>query len=723
MSSTSLFDEQITERLDRLLALTGRRCYVIGSLSGEFPDLGHHLPGEMGGIWAAPIKLADGFWFGLSDRRDEPRTAWMHGPTCKRFRMQPGRAEREFLLDAGGVPIEAVQRVMVPEHEPGVLASVTLRNKSGVTANLTLNWLVRWDIQGAWWSNWPDRPDEAEFMDGWGGVVAWDGGRQEWSGAMLSELTPNAHEIGRDMWGPEQPGSLHGEEGMKRGGILPNPEELQGAGISSRLDYDLALPPGESLTIRFVLAGSMGGATPARHKAADMLARYEELWLAKTAAMERLITDASSIETPDASMDRAYSLQNVCLDLLTMEAPGVAWGAVAGLPSFAWFFGCDTYYSVSGLLVSGQPESAIATLRLLANYARRQGGRVPHEITPTGTLFNPGNTIETPQFVTSIEHAYRWTGDRAFLEEMYGLCKEAIFDYVLGECDPDGTYLPDGPGLLELSSAGRGKKLDVAAALHQGLSSLAYMAAAVGDPQTARKCEQVRVRVHEAINEHFWMAERGEYVWRIEQDLSVSPEEPAHSYVMMEMGVLDGSDPLEAARIQSLFEKVEGPEHTGPGGVLHPGTSDFTMPIQNAIVALAEFQYGRPDRGLWYLQRMSELCDHWMPWAIPEFATMMGSYKPCFVQLWSSAAYNWLMVQGWFRLLPDPDRGVVLVRPQLPETWREARVKNLSLWGRRYDLSLRREAGGIEFGVVPLDGVGDHPFRVETPQSTPVHFT
>ena len=220
-----------------------------------------------------------------------------------------------------------------------------------------------------------------------------------------------------------------------------------------------------------------------------------------------------------------------------MEAPGVAVGVVAGLPSFAWYFGCDTYYSVSGLLVSGQGDAAISTLRLLANYARVQAGRVPHEITPTGRLFNPGNPVETGEFVTSVERAYRWTGDRAFLEEMYGVCKEGIFDYLLGVCDLDGTLLPDRPGLLELRSAGRGKKLDVAATLHQGLRSLEYLAGSVGDSETAARCKDVREKVGQAIDEHFWLPERGEYAWRIEQDLTVQPDEPAHTYAMMEMGV------------------------------------------------------------------------------------------------------------------------------------------------------------------------------------------
>jgi glycogen debranching enzyme len=450
----------------------------------------------------------------------------------------------------------------------------------------------------------------------------------------------------------------------------------------------------------------------------EMLARRDELLRQKREGQEQLVAEASSIRTPVASLDRIYDLQNVCLDMMTLELPGVGLGAVAGLPGFAWFFGCDTYYSVGGLLVSGQAQTAVDTLRILANYARTQRGRTPHEITPTGRLFNPGNAVESGEFATAVEHTYRWTGDRAFLEETYNVCREGIFDYLLGECAADGSFLPDGPGLLELSSAHRGKKLDVAVALYQGLGSLGYLAEAVGAAETVVRCVEVREKVRTAIERHFWQEERGEYVWRIEQDLSVRPDEPAHTYVMMEMAVLDGSDP----RLNGLFETIEGPEHTGPKGVIHPGTTDFVMPIQNAILALAELQYGRADRGLWYLERMAELCGYNMPGAIPEFEAEQGTAKACFLQLWSSAAFNWLMVQGWFRLLPDPQQEVVWVRPQLPSGWDSTQVRNLTIWGKRYNLTLQRRGNSIDLDVEPLSGGEAHPFRLDPQPSLPAVF-
>ncbi len=39
----------------------GDRLYMVGHQNGQFPDLGWHVTGEMGGIWDHPIKLMDGF--------------------------------------------------------------------------------------------------------------------------------------------------------------------------------------------------------------------------------------------------------------------------------------------------------------------------------------------------------------------------------------------------------------------------------------------------------------------------------------------------------------------------------------------------------------------------------------------------------------------------------------------------------------------------------------
>src|SRR5262245_10473379 len=52
---------------DKPYVAAGDRTYIIGTQDGNFPDLGRHVEGEMGGLWLHPIKLLDGYWARLTD--------------------------------------------------------------------------------------------------------------------------------------------------------------------------------------------------------------------------------------------------------------------------------------------------------------------------------------------------------------------------------------------------------------------------------------------------------------------------------------------------------------------------------------------------------------------------------------------------------------------------------------------------------------------------------
>jgi hypothetical protein len=435
-------DARVTENLDRPFAVTGRRAYLIGHMNGRFPDLGHHLPGEMGGLWAPPLKLADGFWFGLrapNGAKQDPPIAWFGPANSRSFTMKPGQAEREWALDLNGCRLVVRQQLLVPDDDPGLLIAVTVENHAAQPIDLALCWLTRFDVQGAWWSHWPDRPDEAEIDWHHGAVVAYDSGRPGWAAAMLADQPPLGVAAGASLWGEERTSSLDGTWGAEHGGIIPNPAELQGGGISGLLSYGLGLAAGQRADWRGVLAGSTTGAPQALTLAGDLLRRYDALVEEKRASAAALLVGAATVRSPRPDLDRVFAWQAPCLDMLTFDLPGVGRGLAAGLPGFAWYFGCDTYYSVGGLLVSGQAQTALAGLAILGQVGRAQHGRIPHEITQTGRLFNPGNAVEAAQFVIAVERTFRWTGDADFLARQYPVCRAAIFDYLLGECDPRGV--------------------------------------------------------------------------------------------------------------------------------------------------------------------------------------------------------------------------------------------------------------------------------------------
>ena len=58
-----------TEDLEHPYVTAGNRVYSVATQHGEFPEIGWRQPSEMSGVWDHPIKLLDGFWLGITDRK------------------------------------------------------------------------------------------------------------------------------------------------------------------------------------------------------------------------------------------------------------------------------------------------------------------------------------------------------------------------------------------------------------------------------------------------------------------------------------------------------------------------------------------------------------------------------------------------------------------------------------------------------------------------------
>src|SRR5215475_2240998 len=56
-----------TRLQDRREVAPGQRSYAVGFEDGRFYANGWHSTGEMGGVWAPPLKLLDGVWFGIDN--------------------------------------------------------------------------------------------------------------------------------------------------------------------------------------------------------------------------------------------------------------------------------------------------------------------------------------------------------------------------------------------------------------------------------------------------------------------------------------------------------------------------------------------------------------------------------------------------------------------------------------------------------------------------------
>ena len=68
----------------------GDRTYLIGTQDGNFPDMGQHVPGEMGGLWLPPIKLIDAFRASIEEAGTDEEFRWQKARRWSLIRMATG---------------------------------------------------------------------------------------------------------------------------------------------------------------------------------------------------------------------------------------------------------------------------------------------------------------------------------------------------------------------------------------------------------------------------------------------------------------------------------------------------------------------------------------------------------------------------------------------------------------------------------------------------------
>jgi hypothetical protein len=118
----------VTSRLDeRRYVASGSWAYVVGTEAGNFPAMGFHTRGEMGGVWS-PLKLLDGVWFAVDGH-------WLNDAT--RFTSGYGYTRMDF-PERSGLRISRTD--FVPDGDRTVVMRLWLRSTGTArTVNLSVD--------------------------------------------------------------------------------------------------------------------------------------------------------------------------------------------------------------------------------------------------------------------------------------------------------------------------------------------------------------------------------------------------------------------------------------------------------------------------------------------------------------------------------------------------------------------------------------------------------
>jgi glycogen debranching enzyme len=673
----------------------GDRVYMVGHQNGSFPDLGWHVKGEMGGIWDHPIKLMDGFEVTL-DWRDQS----LKLDSATSFVNYPYANIHTYNLSENNLQIERFQ--FVPDSKEGILIQYKLKSLSYKTQNFDFIFRGFSDLRPVWLgerTGMIDSEDKAEFLKNSNAWLIKDN-KNPWYVIFGTQLQPSEYSFEK---------SIH-----------------QGLGISGNLTYEISLQPNEIKVINFTIAGSYQSKEQAlatydsiQNKSSDYLIskklRYSEL------------AEQSKLTIPDKELQKAFEWLKYNCDWLIRDVPEVGRGITAGIPDYPWWFGVDSEYALQGYMAIGQTDIVYKTIHLLDSVSKavNGNGRILHEMSTNGAVFNKGNINETPQFASLIWQIYLWNGDLQFLEKYLPTVKKGL-NWLMSENDSNKNLFPDGFGMMEIHGLDS-EMIDVAVYTQKAFADASKMAKELREDSLASDYGKIARSLKDKINIDFWAEEFNSYAdfigtdeqalhliddaiiradtlnkpWAIEEleetkksILGNPSKEPRpfvlyHNWVVntpMEMKIAENEKAIKALQTSEKFVNPFGIFVTGIDRDASAGSDDGSfkgskifsytgavMTLPTGVQAIAENNYGRPDNALNYLKRMTRTFSYALPGSIYEVSPDYGMIT----QAWNIYSFAIPIIHQFFGIRPTASKKKIQIMLQMPEEWNSATLENV----------------------------------------------
>jgi glycogen debranching enzyme len=636
--------------------ISGQRIYAITTIGGVRHPFGEwHLRDNMGGVWAHPLRILDGWALALE--MDGIVAPLDHAVCCDLF---GAYITRHFTV--GTLTLEWTEFAV--DDQPHYYATLLARNDGAAPVNATVLLRAEADLRFCWFGGVaPAEPEMRVLSDG----VAWRAA-DAYAGVTVTlvSASPAAWEI---------------------------------SGRMAQARFPLIVQPGEALALQWRLAVQRDDASPPGN-----VLRAAVDALSSKIALYRTITSAIRLETPDQDINRCWQVARQNIHMLRADyRPALAPYLLAGLPEYPQLFGCDTTYSVPGVVAGGFADIAHSALEELGRYAWRACSRVPHEITTNGRVYHPGNIQETPQFAVACWDYVRWSGDLDFLERMYPICVEGLEHF---SATLEGRGYPIGDGVVEVPGMGA-CKLDVVCYLYQALTTLRDMALTLGRPGDAVRFAGYAGELAARFESDWWIEQEGMYADSLH--LNGQPQFDGHWTVLLP--VLTGIAAPE--RAQRVLHRIVR-EWVNEWGMVHTRSADMRVwTLPTGLLALAVFRHGDADTGIQLLRNIG---------ATARYGTL-GTLKElipqglCFIQLWSAALFVQGITEGVFGLTPLAQRRELVIEPRLPSGWSGATLHGLRVGDQTLELHVTPEYAEIRLlkGDTPLlaryRAAADQPWR------------
>ncbi|MGB5385482.1 MAG: glycogen debranching protein [Eudoraea sp.] len=673
----------------------GDRVYMVGHQNGSFPDLGWHVKGEMGGIWDHPIKLMDGFEVTLNWQDQSLKL-----DSATSFVNYPYANKHTYNLSENNMQIERFQ--FVPDGKEGILIQYKLKSRSDEVQNFDFVFSGFSDLRPVWLgerTGMIDSEDKAEFLKNSNTWLLKDN-KNPWYVIFGTHMQPSEYSFEK---------SIH-----------------HGLGISGNLTYKISLQPNEIKILNFTIAGSYQSKEQALATYDSIQNKSTDYLISKKQRYSQL-AEQSKLTIPDKELQNAFEWLKYNCDWLIRDVPEIGRGITAGIPDYPWWFGVDSEYALQGYMAIGQTDIVYKTIHLLdsVSEAVNGNGRILHEMSTNGAVFNKGNINETPQFASLIWQIYLWNGDLQFLEKYFPTIQKGL-NWLMSENDSNKNLFPDGFGMMEIHGLDS-EMIDVAVYTQRAFADASKMAKELREDSLASNYGKIAGTLKDKINKEFWAEDFNSYAdfigtdkqalhliddaiiradtlnkpWAIEEleetkksildnpSRELKPFVLHHNWVVntpMEMKIAENNKAIKALQTSEKFVNPFGVFVTGIDRDASAGSDDGSfkgskifsytgavMTLPTGVLAIAENNYGRPDNALNYLKRMTRTFSYALPGSIYEVSPDYGMIT----QAWNIYSFAIPVIHQFFGIQPSASEKKIQIMVQMPEEWNSASLENV----------------------------------------------
>jgi glycogen debranching enzyme len=462
----------------------------------------------------------------------------------------------------------------------------------------------------------------------------------------------------------------------------------------------------------------------------------------------------TSIQTDHELFNLTLNRSLADLRLLINDGPGPDQRYVAaGVPWFSTLFGRDAIIA-SFQALAFRPQIAIETLQVLAayqatevdNWRDAEPGKILHELRNgemalAGELPHTpyyGSVDSTPLWLILFGATYDWTGDRAFVDQLWPHAIAAL-DWIdrYGDRDGDGFVEYErrsergllNQGWKDSSDAirdrtGRGPTTPVALAEVQGYvfdakRRMAALATLRGEDNLAKRLFAESEALRKRFEEAFWVEDQRYYAMALDGDKRHLDAIGSNAGHCLWTGIISPD------RARDVADTLMGPSMFSGWGIRtyaqdQPGYNPIgyhtgsVWPHDTSIVAAGLKRYGFDEESNRLVGHVFQAAQHFEDYRLPELfcgfdrdASSLPVPYPvaCSPQAWAAGA-SFLFLETMLGLRSHAGQGELELRhPNLPEWIGRVTLNNLRIGEASVDLLFHRWRGTTSAEV--LRKVGD----------------